>query len=185
MTQQLTPGVSIDPTGKKTFIPLENNPAVFTALSHRLGINETLEFYDVYSLSDPDLLTHIPRPILALIFLAPPEVYHRVRAEDRGNESATNDFSTSKEGEPVIWFKQTIGHACGLIALLHSIANGPARDHIMPGSLVDQLLREATPLKDPLERASVLYNSLELEQAHMAFARQGDTAPPPSEDPAG
>lgn len=42
-----TPGVFVS-GGKKTFVPLENNPEVFTDLIQRLGISPELSFYDVY-----------------------------------------------------------------------------------------------------------------------------------------
>ena len=84
----------------------------------------------------------------------------------------------------MIWFKQTIGHACGLIALLHSVSNGPARQFVKPDSLLYKLLKEATPLK-PLPRAQVLYDSDELEAAHMAVAFKGDSAAPLAAEPNG
>ena len=83
-----------------------------------------------------------------------------------------------------MWFKQTIGHSCGLMALIHSIGNGPAKDFIYPDSLIDRLLKEALPLK-PMPRADVLYNSAELEKAHMASAYKGDSAAPEAEEPNG
>ena len=42
---------------RKYFVPLENNPQVFTALAHDLGMSPSLVFHDVYSLTDPDLLS--------------------------------------------------------------------------------------------------------------------------------
>jgi ubiquitin carboxyl-terminal hydrolase L3 len=78
--------------------------------------------------------------------------------------------------EPVVWFKQTIGHACGLMALIHALANMPGR-HIQNGSLLDSILQRAIPLP-PDPRADVLYNSAELERAHAAAAAMGDTRPP-------
>ncbi|KAK3069392.1 hypothetical protein LTR53_012306 [Teratosphaeriaceae sp. CCFEE 6253] len=175
-------GVHIAPDGKKTFIPLENNPAVFSQLVHALGVSPQLGFYDVYSLDDPALLSLIPRPAHALIFISPADVYHRVRASDAGSKHIT--YAASGPPEPVLWFKQTIGHACGLIALLHSVSNGSAAQHIAPGSLLDRLLAEATPLK-PLPRAAVLYNSDELERAHMSVATQGDSVAPMAVEPNG
>ena len=175
-----TPGVYINSKGKKTFVPLENNPEVFTDLVHRLGVSPRLGFYDIYGL-EPELLDFIPKPVHALIFIAPADVYHRVREND-GSKELTYDGSG--EQEPVIWFKQTIGHACGLIALLHTVSNGSARQFITPASDLDELLKECTPLK-PLPRANVLYNSEKLEKAHMTSAYKGDTIAPSSEEPNG
>jgi ubiquitin carboxyl-terminal hydrolase L3 len=176
-----TPGIFFDKSGRKTFIPLENNPDVFSHLVHSLGLSPDLGFYDVYSIDESDLLAMVPRPVHALIFIAPAPVYYRVRETD---EKPDKPYAGSGESEPVMWFKQTIGHACGLIALLHSISNGTAKDFIIPGSDIDNLLKDATYL-EPAPRANLLYNSQELERAHMAAAIRGDTVAPSSEDPIG
>ncbi|KAK2025423.1 cysteine proteinase [Colletotrichum zoysiae] len=173
-------GVHLSPTGKKTLIPLENNPDVFTSLVHDLGVSPSLGFFDVYSLDEPALLDAVPRPALALIFIAPAPMYHRVRAAD-GTRTAREDgvtYEGSGAGEPVTWFRQTIGNACGLYALIHAVGNGEARAFVTRGSLLDGLLREAEPLRWEA-RAGVLYGSSELEEAHTRAARKGDTAPPP------
>ncbi|PTB67791.1 cysteine proteinase [Trichoderma citrinoviride] len=161
-----TEGVYFRPSGQKTFIPLENNPEVFTSLVHDLGVSPDLGFYDVYSLDDASLLSLVPRPVLALIFITPEEPYYVVRKEDGHAVSpAQLTYDKSGDDEPVLWFQQTIGHACGLMALLHS------------GSFLDGLLRETTPLK-PVERAAALYNNEELEKKHMKAARTGNSQPP-------
>lgn len=178
----LTPGVTIRPTGEKTFIPLENNPTVFRDLIVRLGVSPKLDFYDVYDINEPALTALIPRPAHALIFISPADVYHRRRAQDSAPKGTAYDGCGREE--PVMWYKQTIGHACGLIALLHSISNGTARQFVQPGSLIDRLIQQGLPLK-PQARADVLYNSRELEEAHMASAVKGDTAAPSSREPCG
>ena len=176
------PGVYFNSKGKKTFIPLENNPQVFIELAQKLDVSPELGFYDVYSIDEPDLLAIVPRPVHALIFIVAADVYHRVRAEDPGSKELTYD--KSGDDEPVIWFKQTIGHACGLIAFLHSLFNGTTRQFIPANSTLDSILRDAIP-KKPWDRADVLYNSAELENAHMSVARKGDSVAPEAEEPNG
>ncbi|KAM4066887.1 ubiquitin carboxyl-terminal hydrolase, family 1 domain-containing protein [Hirsutella rhossiliensis] len=178
-----TEGVFISPSGKKTFIPLENNPDVFTSLVHDLGVSQQLGFYDVYSVEDAHVLSLAPRPALALIFITPPDMYRAVRADDGLVKPAGDALTYDQSGssEPVMWFRQTIGNACGLIALLHCVANGEAADLVKPGSDLHALLERATPLK-PIPRAAALYDSEELERAHMRAARLGDTAAPRAEE---
>lgn len=178
-------GVWISPSGKKTFIPLENNPQVFTSLIHDLGVSAKLTFHDVYSLDDPDLLAMVPRPAHALIFITPGPMYYDVRAED-GVGQAKDGLSYDKAGaeEPVTWFLQTIGNACGLIALLHSVASESVRPFVEGGSVLDGLLAEAAPLK-PVARADLLYNSEALEKAHMKAARTGDSSAPRADEGVG
>ncbi|QIW95064.1 hypothetical protein AMS68_000582 [Peltaster fructicola] len=174
-------GVFFNAKGKKTFIPLEINPEIFEEIVHKLGVSPDLGFFDVYSIDDPDLLAMIPRPVHAIIFIAAANVYHQVRKHD-GSKELTYD--ASGEGEPVMWFKQTIGHACGLMALLHCISNGSTKQYILPDSDLDKLLKKALPL-NPWPRAEVLYNSPEIEKAHMAAAWKGDSTAPMAEEPNG
>lgn len=122
-----------DPSpGTIAFIPLEANPQLMTTLVHKLGVSPALELHDVYSLTDPDLLAFIPRPALALLLVFPVSaVYesHRM-AED----SIADEYNRKGEAEPVIWWKQTIRNACGMMGLLHAVSNGPAKDFIGPYS---------------------------------------------------
>lgn len=180
-----TEGVWTDPSGRKVLIPLENNPDVFTSLVHDLGVSPELGFYDVYSLDEPSLLATIPRPVHSLIFITPAPMYFAVREED-GIPQAKDSLTYDKFGdeEPIFWFLQTIGNTCGLVALLHSVANGDACRFVKEGSLLDRLLKEAAPLK-AVPRADLLYNSEELEEVHMRAARLGDTGAPRADEHCG
>ena len=112
---------------RKHYIPLESNPAVFTQLICRLGV-ATLEFKDVYSIDDPEMLALIPRPVLALILVFPTtEVYEKqIAAEEADRE----EYASSGDEEDIIWFRQTINNACGLYGILHAVCNGKARAFI-------------------------------------------------------
>ncbi|KZZ94937.1 ubiquitin hydrolase L3 [Moelleriella libera RCEF 2490] len=178
-------GVWISPSGRKVFIPLENNPEVFTSLIRHLGVSPALGFYDVYSIDDASLLSHIPRPVLALIFIAPSAMQTAVRQED-GLPKGVQVPSYDKSGpdEPVMWFHQTIGNACGMYALLHTVANGEVRKFVEQDSVLERLIRDAGPLK-AVERAKTVYDSQELEEAHMRAARLGNSVTPSAEVHAG
>lgn len=184
-TQQTThhPGVTFDAEGRKTVIPLENNPEVFTHLIRSLGVSPQLGFHDIYSL-DPELLSFIPRPVHSIIFIAPSDVYFKLHGENPDVDVKDLTYTGHGESEPVTWFPQTIGNSCGLMALLHCISNGTAKQYIEPGSLADKLIQEAIPLKSAA-RADVLYNSSELEYAHMEAATRGQSYTPGSEEPVG
>jgi ubiquitin carboxyl-terminal hydrolase L3 len=133
------------------------------ALAKKLGLSEDLEFYDVYSLDEPDLLAHIPRPVYALLVIVPltPAWKQDREAEDAALGDPANYYDggvAGKGDEPIIWFKQTIGDACGSYGLLHCAINGPTSQFILPGSILAQLRRDAMPLaKD--ERAQMLYDN--------------------------
>ena len=172
-----TPGISYDKNGRKTFIPLENNPDVFADLARNLGVSPALGFHDVYSIDEPELLAMVPRPSHALLAIVPAPAYYRVRENDE-----KLDYAGSGPNEPIEWFKQTIGNACGLISLLHALSNGPASRFVPDGSDLQKLLAEAQPL-EPAARAQLLYDSALLEKAHMAAAAKGDSVNPGSEEP--
>jgi ubiquitin carboxyl-terminal hydrolase L3 len=113
---------------KKKFIPLENNPVVMTSLVHKLGLSYNLAFHDVYSIDDPDLLAFIPRPAHALLLVFPiSETYETFRVQE---DKDKKEYEGHGPEEEVIWYKQTIGNACGLIGLLHGVSNGSARANI-------------------------------------------------------
>lgn len=147
-------------------------------LAHKLGLAPDLAFYDILSLNDKELLSFVPRPALALLFIFP---YTKLHKDARNAEDAAlPDYAGSGAKEPVLWFKQTVRNACGLMGLLHCVANGEARTHIQEGSELDQLFKGAVNLKTD-ERASLIYNSATLESAHATAAQTGASAPPDAE----
>ena len=99
-----------------------------TRLVQQLGLAPTVAFHDVYSISDPDLLAFVPRPAYALLLVFPiSSTYEKFR---RREDEDRPEYDGSGEGEEVMWFKQTIRNACGLIGLLHAVSNGPVKDFI-------------------------------------------------------
>ncbi|KAI1756031.1 ubiquitin carboxyl-terminal hydrolase, family 1 [Xylaria castorea] len=160
---------------KKHFIPLESNPSLFTQLIHQLGVSTALSFHDIWSLDDPDLLSLVPRPVLAFIIVFPtPSDYEDRLAKESG---LTVNNTLHRESKDVIWFKQTINNVCGLYAILHVVANGRAKDFIVPGSHLFHLLENCASL-DPADCAAVLENDVELESKYTSVAAFGDTEAP-------
>ena len=153
---------------QKVFVPLENNPQVMTGLAHKLGLSTDLEFHDVYSLTDPDLLAILPRPAYALLFIYPctPESDKWFK-EDYDKSPEYNDSGDN----PVLYYRQR------MIGLLHCITNS-TRAFIKPGSDLDKLVKAVTPL-EPEARARFLHDSELLDAAHDAAAHSGDTEAPP------
>lgn len=99
-----------------------------SALLHQLGLSQSVSFHDVFSIDDPDLLAFIPRPVHALLLVFPvSDSYEKFRHEEDSNRA---EYTGCGPDEPVVWYRQTIGNACGLIGLLHSVSNGTAKEHI-------------------------------------------------------
>lgn len=167
------------PASAPAFIPLEANPQLMTTLLHTLGVSPALAVHDVYSLTDPDLLAFIPRPALALLLVFP--VSATYESHRLAEDALVPAYTGRGADEPVLWFRQTIRNACGLMGLLHAAANGAARGFVEAGSDLERIIQEATPL-GPEERASLLEGEESLARAHRAAAEKGDTAAPGAED---
>ena len=99
-----------------------------STLVHQLGLSAKVSFHDVYSIDDPDLLAFVPRPAYALLLVFPvSDTYEKFRAQEDGGKADYEGFGPDEE---VMWFKQTIGNACGLIGLLHGVSNGAVKKYI-------------------------------------------------------
>ncbi|KAI1367621.1 putative ubiquitin carboxyl-terminal hydrolase [Xylaria arbuscula] len=161
------------------FIPLEANPELMTSLLHKLGLSSALQVHDVYSITEPELLTFIPRPALALLLVFPVSAtYESSRlAEDAG----VPEYKGKGPEEPVIWWKQTIRNACGLMGLLHAVSNGPAKGFIEKDTPLSNLLSQSIPLA-PAERSALLEKTPALATAHQEAASQGQTVAPDAQD---
>lgn len=150
-----------------------------SSLLHKLGLSPTLSFHDVFSISDPDLLSFVPRPAHALLLVFPvSKTYETFRKDE---DASKPEYTGSGSGEEVLWYKQTIGNACGLIGLLHAVSNGKAREFVTKDSELEKFVSSAVPLA-PAERARLIEESEALEQAHLAAAQGGETAAPSAED---
>lgn len=138
-----------------------------------MGMDTTkFAFHDIYG-TDPDLLAMVPQPVAAVLFLFPlNEAMEKVRAKENASAAA----AASDSG--ILWFKQTIGNACGTIGLLHALANSSASNAIKPNSPLDTLFKKARATDDADERAEILVNSKELQSVHEETARMGQSAAP-------
>jgi ubiquitin carboxyl-terminal hydrolase L3 len=156
----------------------ENNPEVLTPLSHSLGLSKDLAFHDVFSLDDPDLLSFVPRPALALLVILPMTPAWYAEREKEDNQLPIHQHVAPNE--PVMWFKQTIANACGSMGVLHCILSGEAKKYVVPESIIDRIRKESERLHVE-ERAQKLYENAEFEKAHHEVASGGETKAPDAE----
>ncbi|KAI8611206.1 hypothetical protein BC830DRAFT_1142148 [Chytriomyces sp. MP71] len=153
------------------WLPLESNPDVMNDYLAKLGIpaSENLAFSDVWSL-DPENLAFLPHPVRAFILLFP------VTAIEKGAVVA----GTVVPGMAgVFWVKQTIGNACGTMAILHSLANLEGVD--LGSGLLRNTIERLTPLNADA-RAQALEQDVELASLHASSSMEGQTAAPGAED---
>ncbi|KAK0544332.1 ubiquitinyl hydrolase 1 [Tilletia horrida] len=176
------------------WVPLEANPDIFNSWAASMGLDtDKLAYHDIYG-TDDDLLQFIPQPVQAVLLLFPN--YHKTidsfrseldsqSAEQTQPQAHVDAASPSSTEPPLIWFKQTIGNACGTIGLLHSVtSSGPyARDCLKPDSPYQKLIAEVTSLP-PIERAKYLETFEPLHSTHATAAQGGQTSAPQADDDA-
>ncbi|KAI1322110.1 ubiquitin C-terminal hydrolase L3 [Xylariaceae sp. FL0255] len=172
------------PGDKKHFIPLESDPELFTELIHRMGMSSRLTFHDLLTLSSPspspdevELLSMIPRPVLALIIVTPGSDGYCDKIHEEEDAEGVQVHDQCGDSEDAVFYKQTIGNACGMFAVLHSVSNG-AKAFVEPNTFIANLISTCAPLNVD-QRVAVLESSTELEEAHASVASRGQTAPPP------
>ncbi|CEP11176.1 hypothetical protein [Parasitella parasitica] len=154
----------------QSWVPLESNPEVWNKIIHKAGVDEKYNYEDVLGF-DPELLAMLPPNVEAIVFLFPiTEAYEKFKEEEEAHLTQ-KEQNISPE---VIFFKQTIDNACGMIALLHSVASNS------PG-LFNDIIEEAIPMSAD-ERAELLENSKELAELHASAATEGQTAAPCADD---
>lgn len=165
---------------ERRVIPLESNPDIFNELSFRLGLSPILQFHDLYSLTDPELLAFIPQPVYGIILLFPLTENYESYRKQTDNKSGSV-YANTKSNE-VKWFKQTIGNACGLYALLHVLSNLP-NDLIINGLILKENLLAQITKYTSVEDVSRLVENLENEiQLDNNYGNQGQTEAPLASD---
>lgn len=149
------------------WIPLESNPDVLNSILARLKITN-YEFQDVFGF-EQDLLSMLS-PVKSVILLFPvSQVY-----QDYCKQEQTDPCPSS-----VYFMKQTIGNACGMIAVLHSIMNT-----IKDLGELTWFYNETKNL-DPDQRADYLKtnpNSKFIADLHQETSEMGQTETPDAND---
>merc|ERR1712093_178138 len=152
------------------WLPLEANPDIFQEWTGSLGLRpDQAQFTDIYGL-DPDLLAFVPRPVYAVLMLFPVTApYEKARKE---RDALVKDEAAPKD---ILFFKQTIGNACGTMGILHAMGNIPV--NLDESSALAQIFKDCKD-KTPEERAAYLETSSHVEAAHSSAAQTGQSRVP-------
>lgn len=153
------------------FVPwrsLENNPDVLNNMIYDMGVSRSLEFNDLYSIDDPDLLAFIPQPVVALLIVFP------VSAEKSLDNKESN--FTQNENQ-IIWMKQLAQNSCGTVGIVHAILNGVPDQYFEPNSLAAKFAQDFKNL-DGNQRGIYLAKSKEMLNVHEKYATQGQSDVP-------
>ncbi|CAO3593839.1 unnamed protein product [Absidia cylindrospora] len=166
---------------KIKWLPLEANPEVWTKIIHDHGVDPKWSYTNVYGF-DPELLAMVPQPVKAVIFLFPiTEAYEKYRLEQE-QRILDQHPNVVAETQHVHFFKQTISNACGMIGLLHSLANNHPNTCSAGTSTLFPTIINDTKAMTPAERATYLEGCEALAKVHADGAQEGQTEAPSLEE---
>lgn len=156
------------------WLPLESNPEVMTSFLRKLGLPSEWKISDVFGL-DPEILGTLPRPVAALILLYP--INEKTTTLTNGQDEKTSGHQAPST---VFFMKQTIGNACGTVALIHAVANNQQQLGLSEGKLKTFL--DSLENLTPEAKGNALEEAEEIRDAHEAAGNEGQTAAPDRED---
>ncbi|OMJ86437.1 hypothetical protein SteCoe_12016 [Stentor coeruleus] len=132
---------------------LESDPEIFTNYFRNLGLNSSWEFGEIFTMDE-----EVEGSALVL-------VYRSLTADPVFNGQVI-------EAQYYIKQVEALDNACGLLAGLHSILNSDAE--ILEGSILHQL-KLSIEGKSPIEAAQWLLSNDSLQNAHHAYAAEGQS----------
>lgn len=159
---------------KKQWLPLESNPEVVNKYLGKLGVSSKFGFSDIYG-TDPELLAFVPQPCYGVVALFPiSDNYEKARAEEEAHIKAKGQAAIS----PKLWFtKQTVGNACGTVAILHTLANTGKLIGLSDDTPVGRFFAKTRPMNAD-DKAQALEDDTEISTAHSSAGQEGQTAAP-------
>jgi hypothetical protein len=134
-----------------SWIALESNPEALNTFARGIGLPDTVAFTDCFGL-EPDLLGFLPQPVYAIVLLFP---FDNEAICNAKREQAEQLAGAEQPSVNCFWMEQSIGNACGTIAVVHSICNNLHRFKLQPGSLLERYAAIARNLS-PADRGYLL-----------------------------
>ncbi|KAL3089601.1 hypothetical protein niasHT_030110 [Heterodera trifolii] len=156
-----------------TWVPLESNPEAFNKYIEKMGV-KGVECHELFGF-EPDLVSFVPGPHLALIFCYP----YQDKANDYQKGIYGQLTASDKGGVPewAFFMKQKIHNACGTFALFHALTNNTDRIDIGNGVFYDWF--KAAKQLNVEQRSDLLANNSELAHLHEHCAlRESETDVP-------
>lgn len=123
---------------------------------------------------DESVLDFVPRPVLAVVILFPiTDSYESHRKQ----QDALLASSSSSTDPSLVFFRQTIGNACGTIGLLHALANNMSDLGIEKETALAKIVEQGNG-KTAYERGKLLEKSSQLSEIHAKMGGEGQTEAP-------
>ena len=160
-----------------SWVPLESNPDALTGFARGIGMPDTVAFVDCFGL-DAELLGFLPAPVYGFVLLFPCD-NEKIAAGRREAKHAAD-----AEAVECFWMEQSIGNACGTIAVVHALLNNRDRIALKPDSLLARYGQIGQGLS-PADRGYLLGGWNEIKEVHVEAAvhcESNQTSAPAAED---
>lgn len=154
---------------EKHWVPLESNPDLINKYLGQLGLPPHWTVTEIFGL-DESLLDMVPQPVRAVILVYPITANSEAFNESEAQSVAQSQRSIDSDG--VFYVKQTVGNACGTIALIHSILNDAQLVQSLDANSFLANFHRDGQTKTPEERAALLERDESLEVSHQAIANE-------------
>jgi ubiquitin carboxyl-terminal hydrolase L3 len=160
----------------KNWLPLESNPEVINVYCEKMGVDmSSFGFTDVYS-TDEWAIDMVPKPCLAVVLLYPlKESSETFSVEERTGIEKNGQVLSSD----LYYMKQTVGDACGTVAILHSLGNARPFLEFKEDSYISGFF-ESTGSMNPEEIAAYLEEDSDIEELHQTAVESGQSETPES-----
>jgi len=158
------------------WLPLESNPEIMNKFLSDVGVPSSARVTDVYGL-EPELLMMVPQPVYALLLLYP----LNEKSEAFSAEQEAGIAASGQTVDPAVFYmRQSVGNACGTVALMHAVANCTDRVPLEDGAMKTFLA--STLSMSPEERGQHLEVTEDIGATHALCAQEGQTEAPDKDE---
>jgi len=152
----------------KHWVPLESNPDLINKYLGQLGLPPHWTVSEIFGL-DESLLAMVPQPVRAVILCYPITANSEAFNESQSQALTTENSDSSNSP---FYVKQTVGNACGTIALIHSVLNDSELiSSLDENSFFKTFYRDGLN-KTSSQRAELLESDESLESSHQSIAAE-------------
>ncbi|GFU40828.1 ubiquitin carboxyl-terminal hydrolase isozyme L3 [Nephila pilipes] len=139
------------------WLPLESNPDIMNRFLENLGVPSKWKIFCIVSL-DEELLGMVPLPVYSVLLLFP--------FSEADNQYCKKQEEIAKAGsqqfdQKLYFMQQTINNGCGVVALIHAIANNIDKLNLNSDSVVKKFIDETKKLA-PNDKSKVLESNDEM-----------------------
>jgi len=156
-------------TKRKKWLPLESNPELMTRYCHELGVAPMFKFFEITGV-DESLLGMVPQPVFAVVMCFPISEATEKHRADEAERIAKDGQAGGADSKNVYHTLQTVGNACGTVALLHAVLNNASLLGLAEDKFFAKFLKQTKGL-NAAERAAALEANEDIEVQHQALAR--------------